>query len=351
MSSLELRGVTVRRDGVSVLDGVDLLVEDGELMAVVGASGAGKSTLLRVVAGVEALAAGQVLVDGVDVDATPTARRGVSMVFQQPVLIPRRNVRRNVSFPLELRHVPPEEIRTRVEAETRALHIEDLLARSPGELSAGEAQLVQIARAMVRVPDLLLLDEPLAHLDPTVRSRLRRELRQLQQGYGVTTLLATNEPTEAMTMPDRLAVLGEGRVVQVGRPVDVYADPADLSAAAYTGDVSTIDVRVEPDGRGWWLVRPGVRVRAWAEALGAHVGRRVRLGTRPEDVAVDASGDVDAVVVRVDAGGASAHVCCDVGGEQVEVRAGASAPRVGERVRLRVMRAMVFDPTSGRRIA
>jgi ABC-type sugar transport system ATPase subunit len=351
VSSLELRGVTIRRAGVAVLDGVDLRVADAELVALVGASGAGKSTLLRAIAGVERLDGGQIVIDGVDVTAEGPAGRGVSMVFQQPVLMPRRSVRRNVSFPLEVRHVPAEEIRTRVDAESRALHIEDLLGREPGELSAGEAQLVQIARAMVRVPGLLLLDEPLAHLDPAVRTRLRRELRTLQQGYGVTTLLATNEPVEAMTMPDRLVVLADGRVRQEGLPVDVYADPVDLSAAAFTGDVSTIEVRVERDAVGFWFVHPAMRTRAWAPALAGAVGRRVLLGLRPDSVALDAAGDVVATVAQVEAGGAGARVRCAVGDDRVDVRAGGRPPAVGDRVRLRFDRPLVFDPVTGSRLA
>ena len=140
----------------------------------------------------------------IDVAGVEAAERGVSMVFQAPVLIPHFDVRRNIAFPLELRHVQATEIAMRVAAESRAFRIAELLGRSPHDLSAGEAQLVQVAKALVRRPNLLLLDEPLAHLDASVSQHLRLELRSLQQGYGVTTFVATNDPVEAMSLPDRL---------------------------------------------------------------------------------------------------------------------------------------------------
>lgn len=279
MARVTLRDVRVvlaararrRAPAVEVLRGVDLDVGDGEMVVVVGASGAGKTTLLRVVAGLDPVAAGSVLMDGADVTAADPGTRDVAMVFQYPRLLPDRNVGRNVAFPLEVRQQTAEEIRTRVGAEARALHIEALLERSPEHLSVGEAQLVQIARALVRVPAVLLLDEPLARLDAQVRERMRRELRMLQQGYGVTTLVTTNDWREAMALSDRLVVLDEGRVVQTGAPMDVYREPVSLVAAHLTGPVATTVlqrdgrrvVRVErPDGERWFF----------DEATGARLG-------------------------------------------------------------------------------
>lgn len=250
MASVTLRSVRVvladRRGDRSTeaLAGIDLEVDDGELLAVVGTSGSGKTTLLRVIAGLDPVASGAVLMDGRDVTDDDPGSRDVAMVFQFPHLLPHRNVGRNVAFPLEVRRQTVDEIRARVGAEARALHIEALLERSPDELAAGEAQLVQIARALVRVPRVLLLDEPLARLDAHVRERMRRELRMLQQGYGVTTVLTTNDPVEAMAMSDRLAVLDAGRVVQVGAPLDVYRSPVSLLVARLTGPLATTVVDV-----------------------------------------------------------------------------------------------------------
>lgn len=287
MASITFRSVSVRfgsgSSAVDALDRVHLAVDDGELVTVVGASGSGKTTLLRALAGLDRVSSGSVLMDGADVTCLDPGRRDLAMVFQVPHLLPNRSVGRNVAFPLELRHVAIEEIRARVSAEARALHIETLLERSPDQLSAGEAQLVQIARAMVRVPSALLLDEPLARLDPQVRERMRRELRLLQQGYGVTVLLTTNDPVEALAMGDRLVVLDAGRVAQVGVPIEVYRDPRSLIAAQLTGPLEVAPVEVIPDHQGVWIEGPDGRERAWRPGLSAHAGRRLLRGIRPDD--------------------------------------------------------------------
>jgi ABC-type sugar transport system ATPase subunit len=347
MAELELHDVTVRRGGATVLDGVELHVRDGELLGVVGPSGAGKTMVLRVVAGLERIDRGRVVLDGCDVTGLGAGARDVSMVFDQPTLFPRRDVRRNVAFPLEVRRRPVDEISARVDAETRALHIDELARRTPGQLSAGEAQLVQIARAMVRVPQVLLLDEPLARLDPTVRRRLRQELRVLQRGYGVTTLLATNDPQEAMVMPDRLMVLDRGRVVQLGSPIDVYERPVDLSAAAATGEISTLVVSVAGAPEGFWLEHEGFRVRAWRPSLAARVGSRLLLGVRTAGIVTDPIGPVPATVVLAapDRGTAT----CAVGdGVVLATVHGHVAP--GAAVRLRIDDYLLFDPLTGARI-
>lgn len=269
------------RAATVALDRIDLDIGDGELVAVIGPSGSGKTTLLRAIAGLDA-AAGTILMDADDVTALPPSERDVAMVFQFPHLLPHRTVGRNVAFPLEVRRETIAEIRTRVSAEARALHIETLLGRSPQELSAGEAQLVQIARALVRVPRVLLLDEPLARLDAHVRERMRRELRLLQRGYGVTTILTTNDPVEAMAMADQLVVLDAGRVVQAGPPLDVHREPASLLVAQLTGALDTAMVEVTADSDGYWLRGPEGVERAWRPSLAAHVGGWVVRGVRPD---------------------------------------------------------------------
>jgi ABC-type sugar transport system ATPase subunit len=347
MAQLELHDITIRRRGVTLLDCVDLFVGDGDLVGVVGPSGAGKTMLLRVVAGLERVDGGAVLVDGEDVTSRPPAERDVAMVFQFPSLLPRRDVRGNVAFPLEVRHRPADEIRTRVDAETRALHIEALAGRPPDELSDGERQLVQIARAMVRVPRVLLLDEPLTRLDAGVRHQLRLELRQLQQGYGVTTILATNDPVEAMTMPDRLVVLEAGRVVQSGVPMDVYSRPVDLSTAASTGDVSTLEVDVAAGSPGYWLVHDRFRLRAWRPSLGERIGGRVVLAVRPSAVVVDDSGSVPATVrLAAPIGGTAVYAV----GHDVVLATVRSHVAPGDNVLLRVDDYDVFDAVTGQRL-
>lgn len=282
MASVTLRAVTVHHAGTKLLGPVDLEVADGELVAVVGVSGAGKTTLLRAVAGLESVSGGVLELDGVDVTRLAAGERDVAMVFQQPMLLPLRTIGRNIAFPLEVRRRTIDEIRTRVAAEARALHIESLLERAPTDLAAGEVQLVQIARALVRVPHVLLLDEPLAHLDTHLREHMRRELRVLQRGYGVTTLLTTNDPAEAMSMSDRLVMLDDGAVVQVGAPAGVYQEPATLTVALLTGELTVTEVAVSSDGHGFWLRgRDGTR-RAWTASLADHVGARLVRGVRAD---------------------------------------------------------------------
>lgn len=352
MATVALEHVTVARDGARLLEDVTLAVEDGELIGIVGASGAGTSTLLRAIAGVDALSAGVITIDGVDVSEAPPAARNVSMVFQTPQLLANRDVRRNIAFPLELRHHADGEIADRVGAESRALHIEALLARAPRELSAGERQLVQIARALVRTPSVLLLDEPLASLDATLSQHMRTELRLLQRGYGVTTLLATKDPLEAMSLPDRLVVLSGGRITQIGTPLEVYARPANLVAAACTGHVSTVRAVVnsdgESDGDGFWLTHQAFRRRSWQRSLQQRVGADVLVGFRPSMLRMASDGTISATVTAVNPVGGTVTV--SLGTDEVEVAAARRGFRRGDRVALHADDVLLFDAVSGERI-
>ena len=353
MATVALEHVSVRHDAVLLLDDVNLVVGDGEMIGVVGASGAGKTTLLRAIAGVEALASGAISIGGVDVSDAAPAERNVSMVFQTPQLIPHRDVRRNIAFPLELRHHPEDDIATRVAAETRALPIEALPARPPRDLSAGEAQLVQIARALVHVPSVLLLDEPLARLDAPLSQHMRRDLRSLQQGYGVTTFLATNDPVEAMSLADRLVVLDGGHVVQVGAPMEIYERPATLMAAACTGRLSTVSALVERDGDGFWLVHPSFRQRAWRPSLAEHVGAAVLVVMRPTWLRVAADGPVHGTIAAASTVTGTITVALGNGPglDEVEVATGGRVYRRGEEVSLRIEEVILFEPRTGGRLA
>jgi ABC-type sugar transport system ATPase subunit len=273
------------------------------------------------------------------------------MVFQQAALIPHRDVRGNVSFPLELRHDREAEIETRVRAETRAMHIEALLDRSPRKLSAGEAQLVQVARALVRGPSLLLLDEPLAGLDAMLTAQMRLDLRSLQQGYAVTTVIATNDPLEAMTMPDRLVVLDGGRIVQTGVPIDVYDHPATLVAAASTGAISAVTATVTADDNGFWLVHPAFRRHSSCAALAEHVGGTVTVAVRPKWAHLDVDGPVQGTVTEIGIVTGSVTVALSAAdgrdADEIVVAVAGPARRRGEQVALRFDEAAVFDVHTG----
>lgn len=349
MTTLELDGVSVTKGGCAVLRDVDLTVHSGSVLGLVGASGSGKTTLLRALAGLEDVA-GTIRFDGVDVTATRPAQRNVGVAFQSPVLYPKRSVERNLSFPLELRHETADEIQRRVGAEARAHHIDGILRARPKELSAGEAQVVQIARAMVRSPSVLLLDEPFAHLDDQRTGEVRRELAVVQRGFGVTTVIATNDSIDAMTFADQLAVIEHGSVTQTGEPLDVYGRPNTATAALMTGSADIIDVRVTADRHGSWLVRDGFRVRAWAPAMREHQGRTLSMVVRPEWWQLDDRGLIEADVERAQRLGRTLSLWCRVGGRPVTITLVADDDReivVGETIRLRLDRFVVLDQDCG----
>ncbi|HEY4609460.1 MAG TPA: ABC transporter ATP-binding protein [Ilumatobacteraceae bacterium] len=352
MAALELAHLTVRVANTTALDDVSLSVDDGELIGVVGASGAGKTSLLRAIAGLAAATAGTIRIDGVDVTTTEPAGRDVSMVFQNPALLPHRDVLGNVAFPLELHHEMAAEISTRVTAETKALHIEALLRRHPQQLSRGERQLVQVARAMVRTPSVLLLDEPLAALDAAMTQHLRLDLHALQRGYGVTTFLATSDPVEAMTLPDRLVVLDGGRVAQVGTPSDVYQRPSSLTAAACTGDVSTVTARIASDGDDLWLVHPAFRRRVPRQHLIEYVGESVVIAMRPTWAHLDSNGAVAATVTEASPGSNMITVSLgdDPTSEHITIRSTSPGHRRGDNVAFEIDEVCLFDPTTGARL-
>jgi ABC-type sugar transport system ATPase subunit len=347
MASVDVEQVSVVKGGTLILDRIDLAVADGELMGIVGASGSGKTTMLRVIAGLED-ATGSVRIGGIPQEGE--RRRDVAMVFQDSVLFPNRDVEGNVAFPLEVRRVAPDEIRQRVLAEGRALHIEDLMARNPRELSAGHQQLVQIARALVRAPAVFLMDEPLARLDAKLRIHMRSELKIMQRGYGVTTLYVTNDPVEAMSVADRIAVFDHGAIVQVAPPELLYHEPANLQVAKLLGELAVLDMDVEPASDGSWLTHAAFRIRAWAPALRAYAGRRVQIGTRPEYLEVADTPDARVRVRLVEHLGASHLVRGDLGKQSVALRMRQPWVRPGDVVGVRFSRYMVFDPQTGRRL-
>jgi ABC-type sugar transport system ATPase subunit len=351
VATVELDRVIARKDGVDVLRGVDVRAESGDVLGIVGASGSGKTAVLRAIAGLDPVSGGAVRFDGVDVTTAAPADRDVALVFQHPALYPKRSVARNIAFPLEVRHDAIDQIRDRVTAEARALRIEALLAKSPNELSLGEAQVVQIARAMVKAPTVLLLDEPFAHLDLEWAAQIRREISTIQRGFRVTTIVATNNALDAMAMSDRLAVIERGRITQSAAPLDVYRYPTTAAAALMTGDADLLDVRVVVDELGVWLEHPGFRLRDWGPATRVHAGRRMQFLIRPEWWQLDHNGPVVARVETVNRLGTATSLWCRVGGHPITVRLAGSAHgrlRAGDAVILRPERFVLLDPLDGR---
>lgn len=235
MSQLELKNISKSFGPVAALRGVDLDVKDGELVVFVGPSGCGKSTLLRIIAGLERATSGEVILDGKVVNDIAAADRGLAMVFQSYALYPHMSVRQNLSFGLENTDTPRAEIDSRVAEIARMLRIEELLNRKPRQLSGGQRQRVAIGRAMVRRPGIFLLDEPLSNLDAELRVSMRAELAALHKRLSATMIYVTHDQTEAMTLADRIVVLRDGQVEQIGTPLELYNRPVNRFVGGFIG--------------------------------------------------------------------------------------------------------------------
>ncbi|MGD0719709.1 MAG: sn-glycerol-3-phosphate ABC transporter ATP-binding protein UgpC [Roseiarcus sp.] len=235
MGSIEL--IKVRKDfgGLSVINGVDLKVEDGEFAVFVGPSGCGKSTLLRLIAGLEDISSGQILIDGKDVSRVGPSQRGLSMVFQSYALYPHMSVRNNIAFALKMANQPKDVIEKKVAKAAGILNLTDYLERKPRQLSGGQRQRVAIGRAIVREPKAFLFDEPLSNLDAALRVQMRLEIGDLHQSLKTTMIYVTHDQVEAMTMADKIVVLDKGAVAQIGSPLELYNRPRNLFVARFIG--------------------------------------------------------------------------------------------------------------------
>jgi multiple sugar transport system ATP-binding protein len=298
MATLELQQVAKTFGTTKVIHGIDLEIAHGEFIVFVGPSGCGKSTLLRMIAGLEDVTSGDILMDGAVVNAIPAAERGLAMVFQSYALYPHMSVRQNLSFGLENLATPKAEITRRVDEAARMLRIEPLLGRRPGQLSGGQRQRVAIGRAVVREPKIFLFDEPLSNLDAELRVQMRVEIGNLHQRLGNTMIYVTHDQVEAMTMADRIAVLRDGRLEQFGRPLDLYNRPANLFVAGFIGSprmnfLTGKIVATGPTGVSVVLDSGGTIT---IPSEGAAPGTAVKLGIRPEHIGVVENGDGDGVL-------------------------------------------------------
>ncbi len=235
MAIVEARGLVKRFGDVTAIDGVNLISEDGEFLVLLGPSGCGKTTLLRMIAGLEIPTYGEILIDNKVMTDLPPRARNIAMVFQSYALYPHMTVFKNITFPLRPLGTKKEEIQKKVEWSAGMFRIGHLLKRKPRELSGGERQRVALARAMVREPSLFLLDEPLSNLDAKLRTAAREELKQLQKRIGITALYVTHDQVEAMGLGERIVVMNDGRVRQIGTPAEVYRKPADTFVATFLG--------------------------------------------------------------------------------------------------------------------
>jgi multiple sugar transport system ATP-binding protein len=275
----------------AAVQNLDLVVEDGEFLVLVGPSGCGKTTILRMVAGLEEVDEGRILIGGRDVTRLAPKDRDIAMVFQNYALYPHMTVRRNIAYALRVAGLPKEEVTRRVKEVSRMLGLDDLLDRKPDALSGGQRQRVAMGRAIVREPQAFLMDEPLSNLDAQLRVQTRTEIADLQHRLGTTTIFVTHDQVEAMTMGDRVAVLEDGVLQQVGTPKEVYSRPTNTFVASFIGSpaMNLFEVPVTGDGR--------VALGGWSFDLSARISREDRadltsviVGVRPEDWQRCASG-------------------------------------------------------------
>lgn len=248
MAGVELSGVKkVYPNGAEAVRGVDMKIDDGEFIVFVGPSGCGKSTLLRMVAGLESITGGDINIDDRVINDVSPSERDVAMVFQNYALYPHMTVRGNMSYGLKNRGLPKEEINKKVTETATMLRIVDFLDRQPNQLSGGQRQRVAMGRAIVREPKVFLFDEPLSNLDAKLRVQMRIEIKRLQRRMGVTSIYVTHDQTEAMTLADRLAVINDGRIEQMGAPIELYNNPSTLFVASFIGSpqINLIPARFE----------------------------------------------------------------------------------------------------------
>ena len=348
VGKVRIEGVVKRHGSFTALHGLDLEIEPGEFFALLGPSGSGKTTTLRILAGLEEVDGGRVLIDGVDVTHNQPGERDVAMVFQSYALYPHMTVSENIAFPLKMIGTPAAEIVAAVRDAATRVDIAHLLARRPGQLSGGQQQRCALARAIVRKPRLFLLDEPLSNLDAKLRLETRAELRKLQRSLGVTTVYVTHDQEEAMTVADRMAVFMEGRMVQIGRPKDIFREPANITVAGFIGTPPMNLLAAEmADGQ----------VRLHGASLPVNstpgVARPVVLGVRPADLRITASG-IPARVEFIEDLGDNVIINFDVGGQRVKARS-EQHPELSEGQTVHLSfdprAAHLFDPDSGSRLA
>jgi multiple sugar transport system ATP-binding protein len=350
MASVSFREIKKDFGKTAVLHGISIDIADGEFMVLVGPSGCGKSTLLRMLAGLEEINAGSIAIDSRVVNDVESKDRDVAMVFQSYALYPHMTVRDNMGFSLKLRKDKQSVIDARVDQAAKILNLKEYLHRYPRELSGGQRQRVAMGRAIVRDPKVFLFDEPLSNLDAKLRVAMRAEIKALHQRLKTTTVYVTHDQVEAMTMADRIAVMNDGRVEQLGEPLELYDRPANLFVAQFIGSpamnvfdgvLRKFSSHVDGLGHRWPI-----------STAGGTEGQAVKYGIRPEHIAVGSNG-IPAEVVVVEPMGAEAELVVKVGEVSFTVVThGRSTAGPGDKIYLNpeLLNAHVFDAATGKRL-
>ena len=359
MADLALEKVVKNFGATEVVKDVDLRIENGEFVVFVGPSGCGKSTLLRLIAGLEDLTAGHIFIGERDVSALEPSARGVAMVFQSYALYPHMSVARNIGFALRMKGMPKPEVRRKVEEAADILHLRDLLDRRPSELSGGQRQRVAIGRAIVRQPGVFLFDEPLSNLDAELRAEMRLEIARLHQELDATMIFVTHDQVEAMTLADRIVVLNAGRVEQIGRPLDLYDDPANLFVATFIGAPRMNLLRAVAGESAGGSLRLSLSDHSDTEfslTVEAPVakGTELLVGLRPEHFDAVDGVPLTAKVDVIEHLGSASFAYCRTQTERpltIELRKGRDAkPETELSIGFDPGSCLLFDPTTGQRI-
>ncbi|MEO8022995.1 sn-glycerol-3-phosphate ABC transporter ATP-binding protein UgpC [Polaromonas sp.] len=350
MASVIIQGVEKNFGTERIIRGVDIAIEDGEFVILVGPSGCGKSTLLRMIAGLEDITAGEIRIDGRVVNELAPSERDIAMVFQNYALYPHMTVAQNMSFSLEMKGTPKSEIEQKVERAAEILGLKPLLARYPKELSGGQRQRVAMGRAIVRDPKVFLFDEPLSNLDAKLRVQMRSEIKALHQRLRTTMVYVTHDQVEAMTMADRIVVLNDGLVEQIGAPLELFDRPANRFVAEFIGSpaMNMLQGSLQADG---FHAEGGLMLPI--DRLTSTVGQPAIYGIRPEHFRLTDAG-LPALVKVVEPTGSETQVIAEWGGQPITVlfRERIKA-RPGEILNIAPIteRAHLFDAASGLRLS
>ncbi|MFZ4532230.1 MAG: ABC transporter ATP-binding protein [Alsobacter sp.] len=353
MASVEIRDVKKAYGTTAVIHGVNIGINDGEFVILVGPSGCGKSTLLRMIAGLENITGGEILIGDRVVNDVPPKERDIAMVFQNYALYPHMTVADNMAFSMKLRGAPRSEIDARVNKAAGILGLMPLLERYPRQLSGGQRQRVAMGRAIVRDPQVFLFDEPLSNLDAKLRVQMRTEIKELHQRLKTTTVYVTHDQIEAMTMADKIVVMHDGIVEQMGAPLDLYDRPANLFVAGFIGSpaMNFIKGKIRAGSSPSFVADSGA-VYPLTTAPAGSDGRPVTYGIRPENFQLSASG-LPAEVVVVEPTGSETQVVAKISGQELvcvfreRVKAGP-----GETITIAPDPALVhlFDSETGKRL-
>jgi multiple sugar transport system ATP-binding protein len=352
MARIVCKQLVKRYGTVTVLDGLDLEIRDNEFLVLLGPSGCGKTTTLNIIAGLEELSGGEIYFDDRLMNDVPPHKREIAMVFQSYALYPQKTIFENIAFGLRLRRTPDAEVRRLVAEAAERLEITDLLQRRPAELSGGQRQRVALGRAIVRQPTAFLMDEPLSNLDAALRLSMRVLIKRLHQSMATTFVYVTHDQGEAMSLADRIVVMRDGKIQQIGTPDEIYRKPSNVFVASFLGSpqINLIEGELKDGASGSSFVRGGMNITLNRPGLAGNSGREVLLGARPEDLRVSPTGELATTVELVSPQGSEQFVNARIAGVEFMLRLDNHqkvAP--GDTLRLGIDPALlhIFDRKSG----